>query len=182
MRRPGPEPPAYTAAMSDRKPTDYRVRTSELSPSDSMQVSHPYNENSQIYMARLGDPTGLTHLGISFARIPPGKESFALHVHTMQEEWIYVVSGEGHVRIDDEEIDVRPGDFVGFPANGPAHLVRNTGEADLVFLQGGDRRKGDRGHFPELELVGYQHDDGHMALVPEDQVTLRPFTDWLAKD
>jgi uncharacterized cupin superfamily protein len=168
--------------MSDlRPPSSHIVRTSELNPNEAMHVSHPLNERSEIFMARLSDRTGLTHLGISLARVPPGKESFALHLHTVQEEWIYVLSGEGHVRIDDEELAIRAGDFVGFPANGPAHLVRNTSQTDLVYLQGGDRRAGDRGRFPELRLIGYQHDESHMALVPEDQIDIRPFSDWLAK-
>lgn len=164
-----------------RPPTDFVVRTSELTPADEMHVSHPLNPRSEIFMARLGDRTGLQHLGVSIARVPPGKESFALHVHSVQEEWIFVLSGEGRVRIDDDELVVRAGDFVGFPPGGPAHLVRNASDVDLVYLQGGDRREGDRGRFPELGRVAYQHDDGHMALVPEDQIEIRPFSDWVAK-
>lgn len=146
-----------------------------------MHVRHPLNEASEIHMTRLSDPTGLVHLGVSLARIPPGKESFSLHVHSLQEEWIYVLSGEGHVRLDEHELPIRAGDFVGLPPNGPAHLVRNTSTADLVYLQGGDRRPGDRGWFPDLRRVAYQHDDGHMALVAEEHVELRPFTDWMAR-
>ena len=164
-----------------RPPTDHLVRTSELDASEAMRVGHPLNERSEIFMTRLSDRAGLTHLGISLARVPPGKESFALHVHSVQEEWIYVLSGHGHVRIDDAELAIGPGDFVGFPANGPAHLIRNTSDDELVYLQGGDRRPGDRGWFPELRRVAYQHDEGHMALIPEDQIELRPFTDWLKR-
>ena len=168
--------------MSTRRPpSDYLVRTPDLDRSEDMHVSHPLNPRSEIFMSRLSDRTGLTHLGISLARIPPGKESFALHMHTVQEEWMYVLSGRGHVRIDDGELAIGPGDFIGFPANGPAHLVRNTGEAELVYLQGGDRRPGDRGHFPELRKVAFQHDDSHMALVPDDAIEIRPFSDWIAK-
>lgn len=168
--------------MSDeRQPTDYLVRTSDLASTDGMHVSHPLNDRSEIFMTRLSDRAGLVHLGISMARVPPGKESFALHVHSVQEEWIFVLSGQGRVRIDDHELEVRAGDFVGFPPNGPAHLVRNTSDADLVYLQGGDRRDGDRGRFPELGRVAYQYDEGHMALIPEDQIELRPFSDWVAK-
>lgn len=133
-------------------------------------------------MQRLSDPTGLSHVGVSLARIPPGKESFALHVHSVQEEWIYVVSGRGHVRLDEQELPIEAGDFVGFPAGGPAHLVRNTSEADLVFLQGGDRRPGDVGRFPDLGKVGFRHDETHMALVDEEHVRVLPFSAWLAKD
>lgn len=169
--------------MSEPSPKDHHVvRTSQLDPTAAMHLSHPFNERSELFMTRLSDPAGLSHLGVSLARIPAGKESFALHTHSIQEEWIYVVSGRGHVRLDDEDLPIGPGDFVGFPAQGPAHLVRNTSEDDLVFLQGGDRRKGDRGHFPELGKVGYQHDDGHMALVDEDKIELLPFTRWLAQD
>lgn len=166
---------------SARAPTDYLVRTSELDSTAQLHVSHPLNDRSEIFMTRLSDPTGLSHVGVSLARVPPGKESFALHVHSIQEEWMFVLSGEGHVRIDDGELAVRAGDFVGFPPNGPAHLVRNTSDVDLVYLQGGDRRAGDRGRFPELGRVAYQHDDGHMALIPEDQIEIRPFSDWMAK-
>ncbi|PRQ05112.1 Oxalate decarboxylase OxdD [Enhygromyxa salina] len=147
-----------------------------------MHVSHPLNERSEIFMTRLSDQTGLSHLGVSLARVPPGKESFALHVHSVQEEWIFVLSGQGKVQIDDRELDLRAGDFVGFPPNGPAHLVRNTSDVDLVYLQGGDRRVGDRGRFPELGLVSYEHDAEHVALVRDEQIELRPFSDWLAKD
>lgn len=168
--------------MSDANgTTKHLVRTSALDPAEAMHISHPHNEHSEIYLTRLSDPTGLTHLGISLARIPAGRESFALHRHTIQEEWIYVVSGRGHVRLDDQEVPIEAGDFVGFPAGGPAHLVRNTSQGDLVLLQGGDRREGDRGHFPGLGKVAYQHDEGHMALVDEGDVQLLPFTAWLAK-
>lgn len=166
---------------SARAPTDYLVRTSELDSSAALHVSHPLNDRSEIFMTRLSDPTGLTHVGVSIARVPPGKESFVLHVHSIQEEWMFVLSGEGRVQLDDGELIVRAGDFVGFPPNGPAHLVRNASDVDLVYLQGGDRRTGDRGRYPELGLVGYQHDDGHMALIREDQIEIRPFSDWMAK-
>jgi uncharacterized cupin superfamily protein len=146
-----------------------------------MHLRHPLNDRSEIFMTRLSDRTGLSHLGVSLARIPAGKESFALHVHTVQEEWIYILSGNGHVRLDDHELEIRPGDFVGFPPNGPAHVVRNTSDTDLVYLQGGDRRAGDLGRFPELRRVSYQHDEAHMAIVMEDQIEIRPFSDWVAK-
>lgn len=168
--------------MSDADPgTKHLVRTSQLGPDQAMHLSHPLNDRSELYLTRLSDPTGLTHLGISLARLPPGRESFALHMHTVQEEWIYVVSGRGHVRLDDQEVPIAAGDFLGFPAGGPAHLVCNTSDEELVYLQGGDRRQGDRGHFPELGKVAFKHDEGHMALVDEDRVELLPFSAWLAK-
>ncbi|TPV92721.1 MAG: cupin domain-containing protein [Myxococcales bacterium FL481] len=180
---------SHTRAMSDprsspttRKPTDHRVRTALVDWAQAAHLRHPLNDRSEIRIARLSDPAGLRHIGVSIARIPPGKESFALHVHELHEEWIYVIEGTGRVRLDDHDVEVQPGDFVGFPANGPAHLVRNDGDVDLVYLQGGDRREGDRARFPALGMVAWQHDDGHMAWVPDGQVELKPFTDWLARE
>lgn len=165
-----------------RSSNDYLVHTSELDARGELHVSHPLNERSEIFMTRLSDRTGLAHVGVSLARVPPGKESFALHVHSVQEEWIYVVSGRGHVRIDDDELPIGPGDFVGFPPNGPAHLVRNSSDTDLVYLQGGDRRPGDLGRFPELGKLVFQLDESHLALIPADQVEIRPFSDWIVKE
>lgn len=167
--------------MTTRQPADLRVRTEQLDPAEAMHLSHPLNDRSELFMTRLSDRTGLSHVGVSMARVPPGKESFALHAHSVQEEWIFVLSGRGVVRMEGGDVAVESGDFVGFPPDGPAHVVVNPSDQDLVYLQGGDRREGDRGRFPELGLVGYQHDDGHMALVPTDAVQLRPFTDWVAK-
>jgi uncharacterized cupin superfamily protein len=66
-----------------RQPTDYLVRTTDLASTPDLHVSHPLNDRSEIFMTRLGDRCGLTHLGISIAGVPPGKESFALHVHSV---------------------------------------------------------------------------------------------------
>jgi uncharacterized cupin superfamily protein len=167
--------------MASRTPTDYVVRTTDLGAEEALHVRHPLNERSELFMTRLSDRTGLVHLGVSLARLPPGKESFAMHVHSVQEEWIYVLSGTGQVRIDDGAVAIAAGDFVGFPPGGPAHVVYNDSDADLVYLQGGDRREGDRGWFPELGIVGYKHDEGRMALVREAAIELRSMADWLVK-
>ena len=78
-------------------------------------------------------------------------------------------------------------------ARGHLHIRGNDGSyddirlheedvsAELVYLQGGDRRQGDRGSFPELGLVAYQHDEGHMAIIKDESVQLRPFSDWMTK-
>ncbi len=165
----------------DRAPANHIVRASELPAEATMHLSQPLNENSELIMTRLSDPTGLTHLGVSLARVPPGKESFALHVHSIQEEWVYVLSGRGSVRIDDTELPIGPGDFLGFPPKGPAHLICNGGDEDLVFLQGGDRRPGDRVRFPEHGRIAFEAEGGTMAFALEAELERRPFSDWLAK-
>jgi uncharacterized cupin superfamily protein len=51
---------------------------------------------------------------------------------------MYVLSGRGVAEIGERSEPIGPGDFLGFPAGGPAHNVRAAGDEDLVYLQGGD--------------------------------------------
>jgi len=159
-------------------PTKYLVRAADRTPADELHVRHPFNPASEIHMTRLGDRTGLTRIGISIARVPAGKESFILHAHTLEEEWVYVLSGSGHVQLGDDELPIGPGDFVGFPPDGTPHVIRNRSDAELVYLQGGERRPGDRGIFPTIGKIGFPHDDTQMTLVDMDALQLLPFSAW----
>jgi len=124
------------------------VRRAQHTAENAQKLSHPFNPNSEIHGHELSDAAGLKRTGVWLARIPAGKESFAYHAHHAEEEWMYVVSGRAIVEINDENLEVGPGDFVGFPAPGCAHLVKNPGPEDLVFLSGGERRDMEVGDFP----------------------------------
>ena len=110
--------------------------------------SHPWNPNSEITGAQLGRLVGLKRTGVSLARIAPGKESFILHSHHFEEEWIYIMSGRATAQIGDDLVEVGPGDFVGFPTPSVAHHLRNTGTEDLVYLMGGEHREAEVADFP----------------------------------
>jgi len=66
--------------------------------------------------------------------LPPGKRSFPLHRHLVTEEALFVVSGRAKVRTPDGETPIGPGDWVSFPAGGPAHQLVNDGTEPLVYL------------------------------------------------
>ena len=112
--------------------------------------SHPWNPNSEIIGTRLSTLAGLSRIGVSLVRIPPGKESFVYHSHYREEEWIYVISGHGIAEIDDEEFEVSTGDFMGFPTPSVAHHLRNPYEEDLLYLVGGENRDVEVADFPRL--------------------------------
>ena len=112
--------------------------------------SHPWNPRSEMTGVMLSRLTGLERTAVSLARIPPGKESFVYHSHAREEEWLYILSGSGTAEIDGGEYEVGPGDFMGFPAPSVAHHLRNTGEADLVYLMGGENRDAEVSTFPRL--------------------------------
>lgn len=156
------------------------VRTRDLDAAQALHVQHPLNPASEIHMTRLSDPTGLTKVGVSLARVPPGKESFVPHAHTMQEEWVYVLEGHGLALVGDVVIDVGPGDFLGFPTDGTVHHLANPGPNDLVFLQGGERSQGDVARFPTLGKLAIAVRDGNVRIVDEADVQTLPESAWLA--
>ena len=128
----------------------YVVRADEMEENASW-FSHPWNPNSELLGTRLSSKVWLTRIGVNWVRVPPRKESFVYHSHHREEEWLYVLSGHGVVEIGDEEVEVGPGDFVGFPApQAPHHLRSSSGEEDLVYLVGGEVLDVDVANFPRL--------------------------------
>ncbi len=127
----------------------YFVRAEEAEENAS-HFSHPWNSNSELYGTRLSSLVGLSRVGVSRVRVPPGKESFVYHSHHQEEEWIYVLSGRGVAEIGDEEHEVGAGDFMGFPAPQVPHHMRNPFDEELVYLVGGEALDVDVADFPRL--------------------------------
>lgn len=119
-------------------------------PGQEFEVRHPLNPNSHLWMRPLGRLTGLQRVGVSLARVPPGKESFIYHSHQHEEEFVYILAGRGIAEIDNEEFEVGPGDFMGFPAPSVAHHLRNPFDVDLVYLMGGEHHDVEIADFPRL--------------------------------
>lgn len=111
-------------------------------------ASHPWNPNSQLKGTHLSQLGGLKRTGVSLVTVPPGKESFAYHLHHREEEWIYILSGIGVAEIDGAEHQVGPGDFMAFPTPSVAHHLRNPGSEELVYLMGGENLDYEVADFP----------------------------------
>ena len=133
------------------EPKDLLV-TAATARAQEESFSHPLNAASEIHGTTLSRLTGLSKCGVNVIRVPPGKESFVHHVHLVDEEWMYVISGKGELRIGDERFAVGPGDFAGFPPRTHAHHLRNVGAEDLVYLSGGEAVDFGLADFPELGL------------------------------
>ena len=144
--------------MTDR-PNLYLLRAADIA-TRAQSFSHPWNPQSELIGYQMGKSTGLRRLGVNFARMPPGKESFVYHSHWNEEEWIYILSGRGIARIDDADYEVAAGDFMAFPTPGVAHHLRNPFEEDLVYLMGGENREIDVADFPDLGKRMFRHAKG----------------------
>jgi uncharacterized cupin superfamily protein len=126
---------------------------------------HPFNPDSEMAMTRLGELSGLKRVGVNLIRLPPGKQSFIPHAHALEEEYAFVIEGRGIVTLDGEAYPIGPGDFIGFPTDGVVHHLTNTGEADLVYLTGGERSPVEIARMPTL---------GKIAVFKDNAVTFHP--------
>ena len=113
--------------------------------------SHPWNPKSAITGSHLSRLGGLKRTGVSIARLAPGKESFAYHLHHAEEEWIYVLSGKAVAQIDGTEYVLEAGDFAAFPTPSVAHNMANPGPRELVYLMGGENNPHEVSDFPTLD-------------------------------
>lgn len=103
----------------------------------------------------LGDAVGLTQFGVNLQRLPPGQWSAQRHWHTAEDEFVYVLEGEGVLVTDAGEQVLRPGDCAGFPAGAPnGHHIQNRSDRELVLLEIGSRRPAEDGcDYPDIDMV-----------------------------
>jgi uncharacterized cupin superfamily protein len=83
----------------------------------------------------LGRATDARGIGCSWYEVAPGRAAFPRHWHAANEEALFVLEGEGTLRIGDDQVRVGRGDYVTLPT-GPeaAHKLTNTGPGPLRYL------------------------------------------------
>lgn len=111
---------------------------------------HQFNDKAIRHAKSLGDLTSLTQCGVHLVRVAPGDETTQHHRHHYCDEFIYIIAGQGTAYIDNDVYAIAAGDFMGFPAKGAAHSMKNTGTEDLLYLMGGDRVKVDVCDYPNI--------------------------------
>lgn len=92
-------------------------------------VSHNPDIKKRV-MLRRGQLPHLTNF--SQSSIAP-RQTVGAHAHTGMFEVFFVASGEGRIKIDEEEYVLRAGTCVAVEP-GEAHEISNTGATDLVLL------------------------------------------------
>ncbi len=117
---------------------------------------------------QLGDHFGLTVFGVNLTRILPGGETALLHIHSKQEEFIYVLEGTPTLVTDQGETDLGPGMCVGFPPNGLAHHLVNRTDKEVRILEIGDRPEGDEGSYPNDDIQAVMGADGKWQFTHKD--------------
>jgi uncharacterized cupin superfamily protein len=145
------------------------LKKPDIDAMDERNLVHPFNDDAVINMKSLGDAVGLTRLGMHLVRIAPGDETTASHNHEVSEEFVYIFSGLATLYIGEQEYELEAGDFAGFPAGGPPHFMKNTGEEELVYIMAGTRPENDVINYPRSGKKLYKY-DGRLEYVDTDDI------------
>ena len=127
------------------------LTSASIAASQEIESRHQFNDAAVRQTRPLSPQCGMAKIGVHLVRLVPGAHSTEHHYHDNDEEFLYVVSGRGVAHIGDEQFEVGPGDFMGFPAPSPAHSLHNPYDEDLVYLMGGERNTNDVVHYPRLQ-------------------------------
>ena len=91
---------------------------------------------------RLGTSAGLANLSVVLVELPPGVATSLRMWQTAEDEFAYVLDGHPTLITDTGEIEMSPGESVGFPAGrAVGHHFVNRGPATARLLEGGLRQR-----------------------------------------
>ncbi|MBW4652348.1 MAG: cupin domain-containing protein [Kaiparowitsia implicata GSE-PSE-MK54-09C] len=101
----------------------------------------------------LGTLFGLSNFGVNLTRLLPGAVSALRHAHSHQDEFIYVLTGSPTLMTHAGETQLEPGMCAGFKAGSDdAHQLVNYTQAEVVYLEVGDRTPEDQVTYPDDDL------------------------------
>jgi uncharacterized cupin superfamily protein len=132
------------------------------------QYPHPFDQPcAGRARQRLGEAAGLTDFGVNMMRLPAGSWSSQRHWHLLEDEFVFVVSGEVVLVTDSGEEILRAGDSAGFKAGSKdGHHLQNRSAVDAVLLEVGSRKPDDEGDYTDIDMRflrrngGYTRKDG----------------------
>jgi uncharacterized cupin superfamily protein len=103
---------------------------------------------------RLGAAAGGKGIGVSWFEVQPGKKAFPHHFHLANEEAVFVLEGEGILRLGEEEHRIRAGDYIAFPPGPPGHQIVNRGTAPLRYFALSTMREPEVAVYPDSRKIG----------------------------
>jgi len=104
----------------------------------------------------LGDAGGLSQFGVNLLTLMPGVWSAQRHWHDVEDEFVFVVSGEVVLVSDKGEELLTAGECAAFAKGVPdGHHLINKSNAPAVVLEIGTRTPddGDMCYYPDADLV-----------------------------
>jgi uncharacterized cupin superfamily protein len=105
---------------------------------DDAEPVHEHEGTIEIDSWDLGTAAGTVEVGVTRARVHPGKQSSPVHVEVAEEEIFYVLAGSGLSWQDGETYEVGPGDCIVHRVGEEAHTLV-AGPDGLDVLAFGER-------------------------------------------
>jgi len=125
---------------------------------------------------QLGEQFGLVNFGVNLTRLLPGAVSSLRHAHTMQDEFVYILSGRPTLHTDEGKTQLSPGMCAGFKAGtGNGHRLLNETSEEVCYLEVGDRTPGDGASYPDDDLKALLV-EGQWKFVHKDGTPYDPST------
>ena len=113
---------------------------------------------------RLGDACGITKFGVNLVTLAAGGQSALRHWHTLEDEFVYILSGEVVLISREGEQILKAGMCAGYPAGTrDAHHFINRSNAPAQYLEVGNRIDGDNAFYPDDDLMWVETESGTIA-------------------
>ena len=129
------------------------VKINNLTELPNKFIGDPQFE-SKLRTKYLGVAAGSEKLYLNLDYIKPGGLSVKYHSHSHQEEFFAILKGSGILRLDNEEIPVKPNDFFAKPAGkGIAHQFKNDSDDILIILDCGTLDENDEVYYPDEDVT-----------------------------
>ena len=145
-----------------------KIDIASIKPRQGSGYPAPFHETAKTRIKRaIGDAGGLSDFGVNLVTLPPGNWSSQRHWHLLEDEFVYVLSGELVLITDAGETRVAAGECAAFPKNTPdGHHFINRSDRDAVYLEIGTRTGKDTASYPDIDLHlvvgqgGWTHKNG----------------------
>jgi len=117
-------------------------------PEEEGHYPAPFDKERLGFFRDLGRAAGSKSIGVALDRIPPGERMSFTHAHFAEEELVYVLEGEVHVRLiepgkEPREVPLGAGHLVSFVAGTRiAHSFVNRSGRECRLLTVGERKPG----------------------------------------
>jgi len=109
---------------------------------------------SEMKTVYLGAAAGSDRIYVNIDYVKPGAKSVKYHSHSRQEEFFLILKGIGKLRMNNEEVSVKGGDFVAKPAGlDIAHQFINDSSEILQILDCGLNEDDETITYPDDEVI-----------------------------
>lgn len=124
------------------------------------------------HLCRVGELLGMKNMGCTLVELEPGKRAWPYHLHYGMEEMFIILEGNGSIRYDGEQHEIKTGDIIYTPTgDGTAHQIINTSDAGLRYLALSSIQSPEMCYYPDSGKYGcysFDSEDGRKAFIAHE--------------